>query len=245
MLDIPLQRRRKYSTFFCKGYIKIFGGRKHEDDTVVAVLASAIRRDISFGVLRPDEKMKIEGLRKSYGGSSHTMRETLRMLAAEGLVEATNQRGFRVTSATDDDLHDILFMRLETEKLGLKRSLGLGDVDWESMVLATLHTLDRAEEEVQLNPDDTTALAWDERCREASETLISACGSPRLLDMARKFFGQSRRFRLALLREGRIDFGARARRRERLREAILARDEEGAVRLLEEDIRADIGTVPT
>ncbi len=219
----------------------IFGGRNNEDDTVVAVLASAIRRDISFGVLRPDQKMKIEALRQSYGGSNHTMRETLRMLAAEGLVEATSQRGFRVTSATEDDLRDILFMRLETEKLGLKRSLEFGDVNWESMVLAALHALERAEEEVQLNPEDTTALAWDERCREASETLISACGSPRLLDMAQKFFGQSRRFRLALLREGRLDFAARAGRRERLREAILARDEDRAVGLLEEDVRADMG----
>ncbi|WP_296591549.1 GntR family transcriptional regulator [Roseibium sp.] len=108
----------------------IFGGRSQEDETVVAMLASAIRRDISFGVLRPDEKLKIEALRQSYGGSNHSMRETLRMLAAEGLVEATSQRGFRVTSATQEDLQDILMMRLETEKLGLSRALERGDVAW-------------------------------------------------------------------------------------------------------------------
>ena len=32
----------------------LFVGKKPEDDTVVETLASAIRRDISFGVLRPD-----------------------------------------------------------------------------------------------------------------------------------------------------------------------------------------------
>ncbi|MEM9630447.1 MAG: GntR family transcriptional regulator, partial [Pseudomonadota bacterium] len=41
----------------------LFGMRAREDDTVVAMLASAIRRDISFGVLRPDQKLKIEALR--------------------------------------------------------------------------------------------------------------------------------------------------------------------------------------
>ena len=220
----------------------LFSGRKPEDDTVVDMLAAAIRRDISFGVLHPDQKLKIDALRQSYGGSNHSMRETLRMLAAEGLVEATSQRGFRVTSATEDDLRDILLMRLETERLGLRRSMAAGDVAWESRVVASLHALTRAEAEVQENPDDTTALAWDEACRVATETLISACGSPRLIEMAGKFYSQSRRFRLALLREGRIDFDARRKRQERLREAILARDEQTATRLLEEDIKEDIGT---
>ena len=219
----------------------MFGRRSSEDDTVVNMLAAAIRRDISFGVLRPDQKMKIDALRQSYGGSNHSMRETLRMLTAEGLVEAISQRGFRVTSATEEDLRDILLMRIETERLGLRRSLEEGDVAWESRVVATLHALTRAEAEVRDNPNDVNALAWDEACRVATEALISACGSPRLMEMAGKFYSQSRRFRLALLREGRIDFEARLERQERLREAILARDEQAATRLLEEDIRADIG----
>ena len=209
----------------------IFGGRSQEDETVVAMLASAIRRDISFGVLRPDEKLKIEALRQSYGGSNHSMRETLRMLAAEGLVEATSQRGFRVTSATQEDLQDILMMRLETEKLGLSRALERGDVAWEARVVAA----------VVANPDDVTALEWDEACRAVSETLLSACGSPRLIEVAGKFYNQSRRFKLALLREGRIDFSAREKRLEALQKAVLTRDGASALALLEEDIRADLG----
>lgn len=219
----------------------IFGGRSREDETVVAMLASAIRRDISFGVLRPDEKLKIEALRQSYGGSNHSMRETLRMLAAEGLVEATSQRGFRVTSATQEDLQDILMMRLETEKLGLSRALERGDVAWEARVVAALHALNRAEAAVVANPDDVTALEWDEACRAVSETLLSACGSPRLIEVAGKFYNQSRRFKLALLREGRIDFSAREKRLEALQKAVLTRDGASALTLLEEDIRADLG----
>jgi GntR family transcriptional regulator, carbon starvation induced regulator len=219
----------------------LFGGRNREDETVVAMLASAIRRDISFGVLHPDAKLKIEALRQSYGGSNHSMRETLRMLAAEGLVEATSQRGFRVTSATQDDLQDILLMRLEAEKLGLSRALARGDVAWEARVVAALHALSRAEAAVQASPDDMTALEWDEACRAATETLLSACGSSRLIQVADKFYNQSRRFKLALLREGRIDFTARSVRLGKLQEAVLARDEAAALALLEEDIRADLG----
>ncbi|WP_341233038.1 GntR family transcriptional regulator [uncultured Sulfitobacter sp.] len=219
----------------------LFGGRKSEDDTVVEMLASAIRRDISFGLLRPDQKLKLADLRQSYGGSNHSMRETLRILSSEGMVEAISQRGFRVTSATEDDLRDILLVRLEVEKLGLKRSIERGDVAWEGRVIAALHAVSRADTVVQNNPDDVTALEWDEACRDLSMALISASGSPRLMDMAAQFYGQSRRFRLALLREGRIDFAARASRRALLQNAVIARDEQRALQVLEDEIGADLG----
>jgi DNA-binding GntR family transcriptional regulator len=219
----------------------LFGGRKSEDDTVVEMLASAIRRDISFGVLHPDQKLKLADLRQSYGGSNHSMRETLRILSSEGVVEAISQRGFRVTSATEDDLRDILLVRLEIEKLGLKRSLDRGDVAWEGRVIAALHAVSRADTVVQDNPDDVTALEWDEACRDLSMALISASGSPRLTDMAAQFYGQSRRFRLALLREGRIDFAARASRRESLQTAVIAREEQRALEILQDEIGADLG----
>jgi GntR family carbon starvation induced transcriptional regulator len=232
---------QKYPTLVRMVDKLFFGGAKSEDDTVVEMLASAIRRDISFGVLHPDQKLKITDLRQAYGGSNHSMRETLRILSSEGVVEATNQRGFRVTSATEDDLRDILLMRLEVEKLGLKRSLERGDVAWESRVIAALHALSRADARVQENPGDITALQWDEACRDLSMALISASGSPRLSRMAAQFYGQSRRFRLALLREGRIDFHARAARRTEIQNAILARDEDRARVVLEAEIGADLG----
>lgn len=221
--------------------MSLFGARINEDDTVVEMLASAIRRDISFGVLRPDQKLKLADLRQSYGGSNHSMRETLRILSSEGMVEATNQRGFRVTSATEDDLRDILLVRLEVEKLGLVRSLRQGGVGWESRVIAALHAVGRADAAVQENPDDVTALDWDEACRDLSMALVSGAGSPRLAEMTAQFYGQSRRFRLALLREGRMDFAARTARQDALRDAIIARDETRAVKILADEIGADMG----
>ena len=211
-----------------------------DDDTVVAMLASALRRDISFGVLRPDEKLKIEALRQRYGGSNHSMRETLRMLAAEGIVAATAQRGFRVTSATEDDLRDIMMMRGELEKLGLTRALDHGGVEWEASVIAADHRLAHAEADVQADPCDLTALAWDEACRTYAATLLAACGSPRLIEAAGRIYDQSRRFRLAQLREGRIDFAGRAARRAELRAAIVTRDRAAALAVLDRDIRADM-----
>ena len=55
----------------------MFGRKNSEVGTVVALLAAAIRRDIAFGELPPDAKLKIEALRARYGGSAHSMREAL------------------------------------------------------------------------------------------------------------------------------------------------------------------------
>lgn len=218
----------------------IFRRDTDKDDTIVEMLAAALRRDIAFGALLPDQKLKLAELRTRYGGSTHSMRETLRILTSEGLVEATAQRGFRVTSATEDDLRDIALVRVEIEKLALGQALAHGDVAWEGQVIAAHHALQKAENQVAGAADDLSALEWDEACRVFSATLISACESPRLMDLHGKLFNQSRRFRLAQLREGQLNFEKRRDRQKQLVDAVLARDETAALAVLQADIQAEL-----
>ncbi len=222
----------------------MFGKSAKEDATVVAMLASALRRDISFGALLPDQKLKIEELRQRYGGSNHSMRESLRLLSAEGLVEATAQRGFRVTSATEDDLRDIIMVRSEVEALGLRLAMEAGDTAWEGRVMAALHALRKAEDTVRENPNDLNALAWDEASRTFFASLMEASGSPRVIHLQAKFFDQSRRFRLALLREGRLDFERRRARQEALLAAVLSRQADAADAILKQEIEAELRAEP-
>jgi DNA-binding GntR family transcriptional regulator len=220
----------------------IFSSKPSDDGTIVELLASTLRRDIAFGTLLPDQKLKIEELRRRYGGSNHSMRETLRILSTEGLVEATAQRGFRVTSATEDDLRDIQLVRVEIERVALARAIENGDVAWEGRVIAAHHALRRAETAMIDAPDDLTALEWDEACRAFAQASIAACQSPRMIDLHRKFFDQSRRFRLAQMREGKLDWTARKQRQDKLLEAILAKDKGAASALLQQDIEAELKT---
>ncbi|WP_422375209.1 GntR family transcriptional regulator [Roseibium sp.] len=220
----------------------LFSGKSSEDNTIVELLASALRKDIAFGKLLPDQKLKINELRTRYGGSNHSMRETLRILSSEGLVEATAQRGFRVTSATEDDLCDIQLVRLQIETVALSRAIAIGDVAWEGRVIAAHHALQKAEQQVTENPDDLTALEWDKACGAFAAVLIEACASPRLIDLQRKFFDQSRRFRLAQLREGKLDWPSRRTRQKALLDAVLRKDEAMALSLLQDDIKADLKT---
>lgn len=201
----------------------MFGRNTSEDATVVALIAAALRRDIAFGVLTPDERLKIDELRQRYGGSAHSMREALSALSGEGLVEANAQRGFRVASATAADIADIQNLRLEMERIGLSWSMRRGDDEWEGRVIAARHALGKAEARVRTDPLGE-ALAWDEANRVFRTRLIEACASPRLIAFHARLYDQGRRVHLAALREGRIDFAARAKAADGLVQAVIARD---------------------
>ncbi|MEM6619398.1 MAG: GntR family transcriptional regulator [Pseudomonadota bacterium] len=220
----------------------IFRKAREDDLTVVEMLAAALRRDIAFGVHAPDQKLKIEDLRRRYGGSNHSMRETLRLLSAEGLVEATAQRGFRVTSATAHDLRDIALVRSEIECIAMTRAMHRGDFAWEGRVVATHHGLQQTEAALAAAPDDLAALEWDRACFGFARALVDACDSPRLLDLHRRLFDQSRRARLARMREGRLDWAARKNRQDALLAAVLARETDRAAGLLRDDIEDELAT---
>lgn len=213
----------------------IFSRKNDDNETVVSLIASAIRRDISFGELPPDKRLKIEELRSRYGGSSHSLREALTLLSTQGLVEANAQRGFRVASATEEDLKDITRLRVEVERLGLTWSLQNGDVAWEGQIMAAHHALARAQSEVVASPIEG-ALAWDEANRLFHISLTAACDSPRLIAAHVQLYDQSRRFILAALREQQLDFASISDNQNRLVAAVLAREHETALQCLELDI---------
>lgn len=199
--------------------------------SVVRLLAAQLRRDIAFGILAPDTRLKIDDLRARYGGSAHSFREALTLLAGEGLVEAQAQRGFRVASATGADLEDIRRMRARIESLGLEWSLAHADSDWEAALVGARHRLSRAVAAVRRDPA-TEALVWDEAVSHFHATLVANCRSPRLIAFQDRLALESRRFRLAALIEDRIDHDSEERLRGDILDAALARDGEAATSCL-------------
>ena len=114
--------------------------------TVGQSVFSEIRNDILLGVLRPGMKLKLSSLQKDYGVSINTLRENLMRLAAEGLVVAEGQKGFRVVPASITDLREITELRQLIECHGLRKSIELGDLDWEGRVVSAHHMLARSEQ---------------------------------------------------------------------------------------------------
>src|SRR5687768_506882 len=111
--------------------------------TVTSALADRLRVDITNCELAPGEKLKLVDLQRRYEAGVIPLREALSRLAATGLVELEDQKGFRVAPVSREDLQDITSVRQQIECLALRQAIEIGDVEWESRVVATHHRLSR------------------------------------------------------------------------------------------------------
>ncbi len=152
-----------------------------------------IRRDILAGRLSPEEKLKISDLAEALRVSPGAVREALSKLTAEQLVISRDQRGFIVAPLSIDDLRDLTDLRCEVEAIALRRSVQRGDVNWEAAVLASAHRLRRTP--MFVDAKRSLVPEWVDHHASFHATLVSACGSKRMLALHSALYEQSERYR--------------------------------------------------
>lgn len=191
-----------------------------------------LRSDIVFGRLPPGQRLRLEGLRSSYGVGIGTLREILSRLSAEGLVLAESQRGFEVPPLIASELRELAALRLLLERHALAESFAAGDVEWEGRVVAAHHKLEVVEGRMIAGRCDE-APAWKRYDSEFHQALISACGSRALMAAHAAAFDRYLRYLMvAACFRGEVA----ADEHRRLRDCALDRDAEGAGRVLQEHI---------
>jgi GntR family transcriptional regulator, carbon starvation induced regulator len=199
--------------------------------TQAETVCRLIRAEILDGRLPAGEKLNIGVLEKRFEVSLGAIREALSGLSAEGLVIAESQRGYRVTPISSAELLDLTRTRVDVESLCLRRSMQLGDVDWEARIIAAAHRMER----LQVAPSEPAARltsAWSLAHAEFHEALVSACPSPWLLRLRKMLHGQSERYRrLSVPLE--MDNRDVPGEHRRLMQAVLQRDEPEALLALE------------
>ena len=85
-----------------------------------ADLASKIRIEILAEKLHSGDKITEQTLSERYGVSRTPVREALKNLEAEGLIEMIPNRGAFVTGLTDDDLRDLYTLRMVNEMQAIR-----------------------------------------------------------------------------------------------------------------------------
>jgi DNA-binding GntR family transcriptional regulator len=191
-----------------------------------------IKRDIIFGELEPGSKLKLEALKQRYSTSPSTLRETLSRLASEGFVEAPEQRGFRVTPVSEEDLIEIGKLRVLLECHALKLSLENGDTDWEGNLVAAHHKLHLMEQKM-LSGDESEKETWKRYDWEFHLAMIEACNNKNLLSLHAVMYDKYLRYQMLVLTY-RGDIAADEHRE--MFEVALARDTKTASALLEKHI---------
>jgi len=165
----------------------------HTSETHVEQAYRRIKSDIVKCLLAPGSKLNIHECSVRYDVGTTPVREALSRLTASGLVVAHGNRGFRVSELSLDDLIDLTKTRLWIEEFVLRRSIILGDITWESEIIARAHELGISKE----NSDRSLYLdeTWEERHFNFHRALISGCDSRYLFDYWERLFITATRYR--------------------------------------------------
>jgi DNA-binding GntR family transcriptional regulator len=206
-----------------------------ESGSLVENAYGLIRKDIIFGVLEPGLKLRIDDMRARYGLGATPLREALARLSTTGLVEATSQRGFRVSRVSVADLDDVTESRIRLEGELLRQSIEYGDDAWEARVAGAFHSLAKMES-AGLPLDAQTFSEWESRNRAFHEALIDRARSPWTARFRSMIYDHHERYRRIAHLVANRAFDVRQEHAQ-MCAAALARDAEKAVAIAAQHIR--------
>ncbi len=139
------------------------------------IIAKHIREAIVAGVLDEDEPIRQDDIAKLFDVSKIPVREALKRLEAEGLVEFHRNRGAVVTSITEPEIAEIFEVRAMLEANALKLSIPR----------MTERTFQRAEEYCDEFARETDVARWAELNWQFHSCLYEDADKPFLLNLIR------------------------------------------------------------
>ena len=197
--------------------------------TLTSAVLRRLRADILSTKLDPGQKLHIAGLAKQFSVSLAAVREALSRLVADGLVQASDQRGFRVSPVSRHDLQDVTRTRIDIESLALRRSIAQGDQLWLDAVKQSFAGLMAVPFKNPENPSVHNE-EWVVRHRVFHRTLVEACGSAWLIGFRDILHEQSERYRRLSIRTHSVDQPRDVvSEHKAIVDAILRRDADAAV----------------
>jgi DNA-binding GntR family transcriptional regulator len=136
-------------------------------------IASELRGELMAGVLRPGTDLSQVELAQRFGVSRIPVRDALRILAGEGLVEIEANRGAKTISLTPDEVREIYDLRILLECDCLQRAAAV-------MTPADLEEIDRVRLKSNL---DAGGPAWADGDWAFHRAIYALAGRRRQLAM--------------------------------------------------------------
>lgn len=198
-----------------------------------------LRSRLMNGGFAAGEKLKPQELQQRYYCSANTVRDVLFRLSRIGLVVFEEQKGFRTRMISAEARRDVTQFRILLEQEGIVRSMYNGGVAWEAQLSAVHHKLSHIETRIARSgePGDD-GLLWSQAEWEFHNTLVSACGSPILIETFETTYSRFRQQMHAQERDfGEDYFKAVIQEHQAIMDAALARDEDACRRAVYDHLK--------
>jgi DNA-binding GntR family transcriptional regulator len=152
-------------------------------------VADYLRRAILGGDIAPGQRVRQAMVAERFGASRLPVREALRMLEAEGLIENEANKGARVPLLDRQEVDIIYQMRERLEPLALAQSI-------PHLTAADLRTLDEIQDKIESNSDVRGFLELD---RELHLLTYSGCHFDQLTSMVTRLWNSTQFYRRAFV----------------------------------------------
>lgn len=153
-------------------------------------IAALLRDDILTGALKPGERIRQENIAAQTGSSRLPVREALRILHSQGLVQLKANSGAWVSKLDLAECQAVYKMRERLEPLALSESMPHLDAE-------TVQRIDDLQTEIEHNTDQDRFLALDREMH-----LLCYAGNPiaELNGMVERFWNTTQAYRRAFVR---------------------------------------------
>lgn len=151
--------------------------------TAVELVVDELRSRILSGQIAPGSALRQEALAEELGVSRIPLREAIRLLSSEGLVDLYPHKGAYVSMLSKDEVREFFDLRLRLEP-------------WlfhEAAMLISMAELDRGERLVE-KMDTAGAEKWGALNWELHELLYSAARRPAAMNVVRTLHEKSERY---------------------------------------------------
>lgn len=195
--------------------------------TKAAAAFNALRKAIEEGRLRPGDRLRTADLSRELGMSSTPIREALRLLQAEGLVEYEEHRGLSVRRFSSEEVDEAYRLRVALEPLATRMAVERAS-DAQLAELRRIHASLRRLAQQRAGGHQAARLNT-----EWHRLLYAASGSALLVDFINRLWGL-----LPVEVLWTTDhMTSSVDNHESIMERVLARDADGAAKLMAHHIR--------
>jgi DNA-binding GntR family transcriptional regulator len=148
-----------------------------EASSLVELAVRRLRSEILSGALAPGERLVEEQLTRRFGTSRAPLREAMRLLGQQGLVEHLPRRGVRVTQLSARDMDELFTLRDALEQFAVRCAFGDGGRPDPALV----GVLRDAVEEIERAAARGTPLEQDVAHRGFHLALVALAGHQHLM----------------------------------------------------------------